>query len=264
MTGRTTSRRWPERFSVAALIAAAIAILLFGAVLSPIAFIIAAVMGYSRGFEEVAAKGKRTLSGTGRAVIGGMMVVIGVALLPVATERAATTAQPEPQPTPTVKQSAAEVQAKLSRLLDAERQLAREDVEGRLFAWKEITALAPDNAEYARKRKELEDRVVALKEAVENPEQATVVEEVKARKEGFGNILMIDVTLRNDSLSNLKDFIITCDSKGASGTVIDRNTRTLYEVVEARSSRKFRNINMGLLHSQAKSTDCDVIRASIG
>jgi hypothetical protein len=83
------------------------------------------------------------------------------------------------------------------------------------------------------------------------------------RKEGFGNVLVIDVTIRNDSLSNLKDFHIVCESMGSSGTVTDQNTRVLYGVVEARKTRTFRKLNMGFVNQQSVNADCRVDEASI-
>ena len=76
-------------------------------------------------------------------------------------------------------------------------------------------------------------------------------------------MLVVDLTIRNDSLSNLKDFIISCETKGNSGTTIDVNRRPIYDVVDARTSRTFREINMGFINNQAASTDCRVEGASI-
>lgn len=272
---------WPEGLAILALVAAAVSLIGFGAILSTIAFLLAALMGFTRAFEENAAKGKPTLKGPGRAAVGGVMAVLGFAMLPTLQEppsgeaRSAETSTPDAEPK---KLTPAEAEAKLaadqalertnnakiaSHIAD-EKRLRERDYEGRLGLWKAITAMAPANAEYARKRHELETKLSELKDAIQHPEEAGAsVEKVVARKAGFGNVLMIDVTLRNDSLSNLKDFQITCQSKGNSGTVMDSNTRVLYEVVDARTSRTFSKVNMGFLHSQAASTDCSVDRATI-
>lgn len=272
--------RWPEGLAILALVAAAVSLMGFGAILSTIAFLIAAVMGFTRAFEANAAMGKPTLKGPGRVAVGGTMAVLGFVMLPTpqeppSAEQSAETSMPDAHAT---KLTPAEAEAKLaadqamertnkkkiaSHIAD-EKRLRERDYEGRLGLWKEITAMAPGNAEYARKRHELEIKLSELKDAIQYPEEAGAsVEKVAARKAGFGNVLMIDVTLRNDSLSNLKDFQITCRSKGNSGTVMDSNTRVLYEVVDARTSRTFSKVNMGFLHSQAASTDCSVDRATI-
>ncbi len=282
MTGMPSKQLdWPTLLSVVALVAAGIAVTFYGAILSTIAFLLAAMMGFTRAFEENAAKGKPTLNRAARSVIGGTMAVLGFVMLPTLQERPSDEARSAQTPTPgaqPAKLTPAEADAKLagdqalertnkakiaSHIAD-EKRLRERDYEGRLGLWKEITAMAPANAEYARKRHELETKLSELKDAIQHPEEAGAsVEKVVARKAGFGNVLMIDVTLRNDSLSNLKDFQITCRSKGNSGTVMDSNTRVLYEVVDARTSRTFSKVNMGFLHSQAASTDCSVDRATI-
>ena len=127
--------------------------------------------------------------------------------------------------------------AKIAELIDGVKTLDERDYEGRLNFWQEITALAPANAEYARKREKLVQQIAELQPAVENPE--------------------------NDSLSNLKDFQIVCESMGPSGTVTDQNTRVLYGLVEARKTRTFRKLNMGLVNQQSVSADCRVDEASI-
>jgi hypothetical protein len=272
---------WPEWVAIVALVAAAVSLIGFGAILSTTAFLLVAVMGHTRAFEENAANGKPTLKGPGRAAVGGMMAVLGFAMLPTSqeppssAEQTAETSTSNAQPaklTPaeaeakSVADQALERtnQAKIASHIADEKKLRERDYEGRLGFWMEITEMAPGNPEYARKRDELETKLAELEDAIQNPEQAGAsVEKVAARKAGFGNVLMIDVTLRNDSLSNLKDFQITCESRGNSGTVMDSNTRTLYEIVEARSSRAFRNVNMGLLRSQAASSNCVVDRAAV-
>ncbi len=149
-----------------------------------------------------------------------------------------------------------------SRLADVET-LNERDYESRLDFWKEITALAPANTEYARKRDELAAQLKKLEYLRQSPELGMSVEKVAGRKEAFGNILIIDITLRNDALSNLKDFTITCESRGPSGTVTDTNTRVLYEIVDARKTKTFRKLNMGFVNKQATKLGCRVDAASI-
>lgn len=74
--------RWPEWAAIAALAAAAGSLLIFGGVLSAIAFLLAAIMGWERPFIENAAKGKGTLSSQQRLIVGVGLAVVGVALLP--------------------------------------------------------------------------------------------------------------------------------------------------------------------------------------
>jgi type 1 fimbria pilin len=74
----------------------------------------------------------------------------------------------------------------------------------------------------------------------------------------FGDIMMANFTINNPSDHSFKDFEIRCDHSAKSGTHIDSNTRTIYEVVKAHSKRTFRNFNMGFIHSQAASSSCRI------
>ena len=55
-----------------------------------------------------------------------------------------------------------------------------------------------------------------------------------------------------------KDFEITCNHFAASGTKIDSNTRTIYEVVPAHGKKSWNHFNMGFIHSQAKKSSCSI------
>jgi hypothetical protein len=276
---------WPEKFAVAAVITAIVVLFVYGGIISAIALSLCGFMGWTRMFEQVRAQGKQTLSGKGRVIVASLLALVGVLAIPLdandtspantATEPDATssliasgnrtTEEPARSNVNVVEGQKLERQnkVKIDSLLADLKGLKERDYETRLAFWSNIVTLAPANAEYARKRLEMADKVASLEALRENPEQGAMVEQVRGRKEGFGNVLVVDITLRNDALSNLKDFQITCDSKGHSGTIIDSNTRMLYEVVDARSTRTFRKVNMGLLHSQAASTHCTVDQAAI-
>lgn len=281
----TRQMDWPEKFAVAAVIAAIVVLFVYGGIISAIALSLCGFMGWTRMFEQVRAQGKPTLSGKGRVIVASLLALVGVLAIPsdakdtspatTATGKDATssviasgnqtTEEPERSNVNVAEARKLERQnrVKIVSLLADLKSLKERDSETRLAFWSDIVALAPANGEYARKRLEMADKVESLDPLRENPEQGAVVEKVRGRKEGFGNVLVVDITLRNDALSNLKDFQITCESKGHSGTVIDSNTRVLYEVVDARSTRTFRKVNMGLLHSQAASTHCTVDQAAI-
>ena len=51
----------------------------------------------------------------------------------------------------------------------------------------------------------------------------------KWHKDGFGNIMIANFTLKNPTEYRFKDFEIKCTHSAPSGTVIDSNTRTIYE-----------------------------------
>lgn len=74
-------------------------------------------------------------------------------------------------------------------------------------------------------------------------------------KEGFGNIMEATFTITNGSAWDVKDIEIKCRHYGKSGTEIDSNKRTIYDVIKSRETKTFEKFNMGFVHSQAdKST----------
>jgi hypothetical protein len=158
----------------------------------------------------------------------------------------------------------AKIKRKLAELLAGEKELQREDVEGRLLFWEQIVALAPDNAEYTKQRDAIKNEAAELEVFRDNPELGAQVVSVRGRKEAFGAVMVMDITIRNRSLSNLKDFTLTCKSMGPSGSVIGQNSNVLYEVVPARSTKTFKGVNMGFIHPQATRASCEVDEAQIG
>lgn len=269
---RFKSLQWPERLALIALFAAVLSLVVFGGVVSFLCLLVAAAMGWTRPFIENAAKGKPTMGRRGRILVGALMTALAFIMLPKSAETApdevkapaSTPAAPRPVSPKEAEAMERRNAVKIAELIAGAKTLDERDYEGRLNFWQEITALAPANAEYARKKQELVQQIAELQPAVENPEQGARLVKFVGRKEGFGNVLVIDVTIQNDSLSNLKDFQIVCESRGPSGTVTDQNTRVLYGVVEARKTRTFRKLNMGFVNQQSVNADCRVDQASIG
>jgi hypothetical protein len=82
-------------------------------------------------------------------------------------------------------------------------------------------------------------------------------------KTGFGNVMEANFTITNASTRDLKDFEIRCEHSANSGTKIDSNTRTIYEVVKAGQKRAFKNFNMGFIHEQAVRSSCRITDAAL-
>lgn len=240
--------------------------------LSGLATLFCAFFCWTRVFEHNKARGNRTLGTLGRIAGAGISGTFAILLLLSRFGSEPNLAADKMEaPSKMSALSADESSAlekrnkiKIAELIAAEKELAKGDYEGRVVFWQQITALAPGNSDYANKLDAAKRRVAELSFATQNPEQAMQVEKVEGRMEGFGNVLVIDITLRNDSLSNLKDFHLKCDSKGPSGTKLGVNSTVLYETVNARETRTFRKVNMGLLNYQATSTYCEVLQSSIG
>ena len=64
----------------------------------------------------------------------------------------------------------------------------------------------------------------------QNPKKFVKITDFSWRKEGFNNIMILDLTVRNELPFSVKDVEITCEHSAPSGTKIDSNTRTIYEV----------------------------------
>lgn len=77
-------------------------------------------------------------------------------------------------------------------------------------------------------------------------------------KSGFGNIMLANFTIKNPTQFRFKDFEITCNHFSPSGTKIDSNNRTIYEIVGSGATKRIRNMNMGFIHSQASSSSCKI------
>jgi RNA polymerase subunit RPABC4/transcription elongation factor Spt4 len=77
-------------------------------------------------------------------------------------------------------------------------------------------------------------------------------------KGGFDNVMLASFTITNPTSRPIKDVEITCTHFAASGTQIDENTRTIYQIVPAKGKKRIRDFNMGLIHSQASSSSCRI------
>jgi hypothetical protein len=77
-------------------------------------------------------------------------------------------------------------------------------------------------------------------------------------KTGFDNVMEANFTIANQSKYDIKDIEIKCTHFAKSGTVIDSNSRTIYDIVQARSEKTFDKFNMGFIHSQANSSACEI------
>lgn len=153
---------------------------------------------------------------------------------------------------------------RIAELLAQGRKLDKGDVDGRISIWRKLVSLAPGEADYRTSLTELEEKKARADRIRANPEEGVEVVVYRWHTSGFGAVMMLDITLRNDSSVELRDFVINCEHSGPSGTVIDRNSRTLYEKLAAGEKRKFRNVNMGLIHSQVEKTACQVDGAKVG
>ena len=96
----------------------------------------------------------------------------------------------------------------------------------------------------------------------EPPPKQVAMENVKLdyswSKEGFGNVMEANFTIANNSQYQIKDIEITCTHYAKSGTRIDSNERTIYDLVPAKGKKTFKKFNMGFIHPQADKTGCEI------
>lgn len=83
----------------------------------------------------------------------------------------------------------------------------------------------------------------------------------KYSPEGTKNIMFIKTfTVNNTSDYRIKDFIISSSVYANSGTVLGTIEKVIYEVVEPRDSKIFRDIELGPIHEQTERANCKVTR----
>lgn len=82
-------------------------------------------------------------------------------------------------------------------------------------------------------------------------------------KSEFG-VMTASFIFENKNDFDVKDVEVQCQHSAPSGTRIDSNTRTIYEVFRARSQRTIKSFNMGFIHSQVSQTGCGVANLVIG
>ena len=106
------------------------------------------------------------------------------------------------------------------------------------------------------------DSLVKTKRSFEVSSKEVVKEKLKLdsswRRDGFDLIMMADFTIENSSEYDIKDIKIKCVHYSNSGTEIDSNSDTIYEIVKSLSTRFFYDFNMGFIHSQVGSSSCSI------
>ncbi len=94
----------------------------------------------------------------------------------------------------------------------------------------------------------------------EKAQKAMPAVKLKTRwsKEGFGNVMMADFTITNNSSYFISDIFISCHMMGKSGTEIGTNANIIYDSVEPGKTKKIKEFDMGLINPQAASSNCEI------
>lgn len=89
--------------------------------------------------------------------------------------------------------------------------------------------------------------------------RANVELEFTWKKVGFDNVMEANFKIINKSDYPIRDIQVRCTHYAKSGTKIDSNRATIYDVVPANSTKTFEDFNMGFIHTQAQSTSCVLV-----
>ncbi|MGO9620073.1 MAG: zinc ribbon domain-containing protein [Desulfobaccales bacterium] len=84
------------------------------------------------------------------------------------------------------------------------------------------------------------------------------IKDFKWYKAGFGQVMIVDITIENKCPYDIKDLSIKCIHRSKSGTEIDVTSGTIYDFVKAGKTKTFKNVNLGFVHSQSASCNCEV------
>jgi hypothetical protein len=74
--------------------------------------------------------------------------------------------------------------------------------------------------------------------------------------------MMLSATVTNSGPGAVKDITIECQHNSNSGTRIDSNIRTVYEIYPPGVPTRIADFNMGFIHSQAAGTSCRITDAA--
>jgi hypothetical protein len=72
-------------------------------------------------------------------------------------------------------------------------------------------------------------------------------------KSGFDSILSVNFSIHNTNAFDVKDIVVYCSGFAPSGTHIDDNERTIYQVVKAGQTKRINGFDMGFLLSQVRN-----------
>lgn len=77
-------------------------------------------------------------------------------------------------------------------------------------------------------------------------------------KGGFDSVMIVSMTLENQTDTDAKDPTISCSLNGESGTLVDTVSRTAYVKVKAHGTKYLSEFNMGFIDHQAATASCSI------
>jgi hypothetical protein len=153
--------------------------------------------------------------------------------------------------------------AEIAKLLDELKTVPATEMDRIHTLYLNLTTLDPKNEDYKKKKEAIAKQLgeaVRKQDQASNPERFVTIESFSWSKEGFGSIMEASFTIKNSLPWAVKDVEIRCEHEAASGTTIDANARTVYDRIEANSTKRINKFNMGIIHSQATRSGCRVTK----
>ena len=120
--------------------------------------------------------------------------------------------------------------------------------------------VAPSPAQKPLTQQELKAKTEA--DAISSPEAFLTLSATSAWKSGFDTVVMLSGTLKNRAPIRIKDPQITCELFAESDTAIGSVTDTVYKVIPAGKSVRFKSANMGFADSRWQKYSCAVVSAT--
>lgn len=96
-------------------------------------------------------------------------------------------------------------------------------------------------------------------QSVDRPAEHIKLNEFTWTRAGFGVVLVASFKLANPLVFAVKDIGIECTVAGASGTPLGSVSKILYQRLPAKSSKQFKDFNVGIINSQAERASCRVV-----
>lgn len=142
-------------------------------------------------------------------------------------------------------------------LQDQKRQ-AKQEEEAKAEAERaRVAAIRADTLAKAAAQAEADRR-----ERLRDPTVKMKVESFSWGKSGFGNVALVTIAIENANEFAVKDISILCSFDAPSGTHLSSVSHVIYDTIKPAATRTFSKVNIGFIHSQAKSASCRVERAS--
>lgn len=76
---------------------------------------------------------------------------------------------------------------------------------------------------------------------------------------GFGAIGIFDITIANKCDKDLKDIKLQVNYYAESGTKLGDTEHTIYEVLKAKQTKRYKELNIGFINAQSKRADVAIV-----